>query len=325
MSIQKQENRITRAEVRESDKILTDKDVKFASYIFSELLNPDNERSGLVINDVLNRLEIYSDSDKSEFRRSLRRLQKLGYIYIDRKAIPTSKCDQPGGYYYSAIKFKDQITRTNLATNFEGVIGCLLSEVDNKEKSVPMANPEVGTGVFDVSDLKLNLPWAEGPQTFKTHLYKNGNAKLLLVDSQKGRLQQISEFSRAKSQLNNEGATQYDLMTKKLVASLLEGIMPYHPNSGFKSLRRIGERSIYKGIGIWCIKDVAPNAPRLYFTVKNAGDLASSDQLSKYQIDANTLVAIIVAETDKVNQIETLAELTGNSRRQLSHYGVGSI
>jgi hypothetical protein len=78
-------------------------------------------------------------------------------------------------------------------------------------------------------------------------------------------------------------------------------------------------RDGYKKTSIWYSFNVSPNAPRLYFTVLPAPSNIDNN------VGADDLMLVVMAETDKANQIDIFKRFTTKSHTALVNQGAGSI
>ena len=129
VSTEKAAIQATKAAERENNKIWTKYDVENATTVITSLLELRDIRQGIVIKELMTSERIV-DRDKMEnLRDSLKRMQKLGYIYIDQKSIPKTAPTHSGRFYYSKIKFKNRLIRTKAKTNFSGFVDEMNSRV----------------------------------------------------------------------------------------------------------------------------------------------------------------------------------------------------
>lgn len=73
---------------------------------------------------------------------------------------------------------------------------------------------------------------------------------------------------------------------------------------------------------IWYTYDLRPNAPRVYFIVKDASDIEMSDNPV---LNPGTKCLIVVGITDKSRQLDVLQRFTGKNRTVLINEGAGSV
>jgi len=93
--------------------------------VFNGLLNIRDSNNGIRISDKLEELHINDTKSKDAFVSSLKRLERLGYIYIDKRAISSSQQRNPNSIYYAVIRFKDTIVKTKVKTKRDDVMANL--------------------------------------------------------------------------------------------------------------------------------------------------------------------------------------------------------
>ena len=107
---------------------------------------------------------------------------------------------------------------------------------------------------------------------------------------------------------------------------IAQGNLPWNTFNGFKRLERgNGKSGLNNDEAIYYIYDKSPNAPRIYFTMKKAGDLEVVEAGKTPILKPEQWCMTIVAITDKDQQIAVLKQLTGRSTKQLRAGGAGSI
>ena len=111
---------------------------------------------------------------------------------------------------------------------------------------------------------------------------------------------------------------------KAAAEKIADGHLPWNTNNLFTILDTDKEQEEYAEEYIYCIKDVTPNATRIYFAVKPARDLEVVTEGQSPTLNPTQWCMTIIAITDKDQQVDTLKQLTGRSTRYLRAYGAGS-
>lgn len=134
-------------------------------------------------------------------------------------------------------------------------------------------------------------------------------------------LAEIAADVRQKSPTTKNEVNQYDAIEKQIALRIAGGIMPYKNTN---SIKRIKQKpvGVFEGLSIWYSHDLSPNAPRIYFTVKKMGELLIAEDP---RIDHAAHGVVILAESDKANQVSVLQVLTGGSHRAIRRGGAGSV
>lgn len=117
--------------------------------------------------------------------------------------------------------------------------------------------------------------------------------------------------------INQRGHDKYEAIADHLAKRIAGGVMPWESANSIKrekSKSRTSGRDYPEAI--WYTFDKSPNAPRVYFTV-GPEEAVEGDSRPCRQL-------VILAETDKAHQIETLSEFTGFSVKRLRGQGAGA-
>lgn len=171
-----------------------------------------------------------------------------------------------------------------------------------------------------------SLPWLEGENHVSPIWGLRGvNGVSYVVRALTPGLEEIATKSREKAHTAHDGTNEYDQIATSILARLNDGIMPFHKSSGSKPVRKINQKSDYANTPIWYNHELAPNAPRLYYTVKAASELIKPQELKRIGLKEDATCMVILAETDKGQQIEVLKKITGLSHASLKKGGAGSI
>lgn len=198
---------------------------------------------------------------------------------------------------------------------------------DESQAAVLNPIPEVENheGVRTIARHTVNAqaPWQT--ETVSTELdemeYQGGSIYVGRFVEQN--LEKIAKAVRDKSPTQKDELNMFDAITHEVVKMLCCGIMPWHGVNSIKRVSSISDRSPYAGESIWRTVDVSPNTPRLYFSLKEVEQVVTSEDVKK--LDESKKILLIVAETDKANQLEVLQTITKQSRRFLRNNGAGSI
>lgn len=175
--------------------------------------------------------------------------------------------------------------------------------------------------------IDVSFPWInEGKATTVQAeiIGQNGHRVVVAHAISQGRLSDIAEVSRLKSPSSEAAPNMYDQIEQTLARRVIAGIMPYENANGAKGIKT-SSGTPYGYASIWYTFDRSPNAPRVYFTLKNADEVMKGDELSRLGLPKEGVVIAIVAETDKAHQIDVLRILTGKRRQELRKAGAGSV
>jgi len=173
----------------------------------------------------------------------------------------------------------------------------------------------------EISEVSISLPWIEGGGVIDSTVTEISNKfkSLYILYAMEDKFQNIAEETLSKG-LSNKiyGAisNQANLM--------FDGNMPWeHRSSNIKKLKKdVKAPDEYRNEKIWYTYDLRPNAPRVYFIVKKASEIeVSNDPV----LDPQAMCMIIVAITDKKQQLTVLKRLTGKDQDTLVAEGAGSI
>lgn len=182
--------------------------------------------------------------------------------------------------------------------------------------------PQVAVIEQDIDDLSLTLPWIDGGGEFtgRATEMRTGSRVVYVINGMEDKLQVIANETQDKEGI----ATKINNAINNQARILLDGYMPWErQTSAVKSLEKNGKApKEYSDETIWYTFDLRPNAPRVYFVVKDVSEIESSEQ-PKLHPDAKCMV--VVAITDKGQQISVLKRLTGQRRAYLVANGAGSV
>lgn len=173
-----------------------------------------------------------------------------------------------------------------------------------------------------IDDLSLTLPWIDGGEEFtgRATELRAGSRVVYVINGMEDKLQTIANETQDKEEI----ASKVTNAINHQAQLLLGGYMPWErQTSTVKSLGKNGRApKEYSSEAIWYSFDIRPNAPRVYFVVKDASEIETGDQ-PKLNPDAKCMV--VLAITDKSQQISVLQRLTGQNRAYLVAHGAGSI
>lgn len=244
--------------------------------------------------------------------------------YIDKLVVKSNT------EMYEAIepqKFKESKKRSSL-TSEEGKkptkrkkTKLVIDELDiEKQQTIDTMDYRI------IEDVSISLPWIEhgDPRTLNvTELYSNGHS-VYIIDGIEEKLKSISDEVQKKAitadKIQNTIKTQANL--------IFAGHMPWNLRTGIAGKKLTNnsrsDSHKYRHEYMWYSFDKSPNTPRVYFTLKDSGDIeVSSGKDRKLSEGAKCLV--IVGITDKQNQVKVLQCLTGNTHSALKANGAGSI
>jgi hypothetical protein len=178
-----------------------------------------------------------------------------------------------------------------------------------------------------IDGLIVTLPWMQDGEPTRVEASKMiGLAEDVLIVRaiRSGKLTDTSETSRRKSPTTKDEPNVFDTITDKMATRIAEGINPRRRMSGIKR-SPVQPDSPYHGSPIWFPTDVSANARTIYFTVRDAEQIADPETLERLGLDPKTKAMLVLGETDKASQLQTLAAITGKSRRGLRSAGAGAI
>lgn len=173
----------------------------------------------------------------------------------------------------------------------------------------------------ELGDFFLYMPWMPDNEKLNTRIYRGRNQDVFMVKALSNKLKKISSEVRDGLPKNADGEDKIDLKIKQIIKRISEGIMPYENTNSVKSLATDSKdlSAAYSEESIWYSFDISPNAPRIYFTVRE-----TPEELKNYS-DRESKMVIILAEADKARQLDTLTTLTTLSSTTLRARGAGSI
>lgn len=168
--------------------------------------------------------------------------------------------------------------------------------------------------------VELEFPWITDISEYPVQVLRGNDRNIYVVNAQEPKIAAISNEVKTGLPKNDAGLDVFDISIMHRANSLAAGIMPHLD----PSVRRIRNkqsdlREAYKKTTIWYPFDISPNAPRLYYTVKPAPKTLGED------VDAEDLLLIVLAETDKAHQIDVLKRFTTKSHKALVQQGAGSV
>lgn len=174
--------------------------------------------------------------------------------------------------------------------------------------------------VNTIGNVDISLPWINHgtKRTMDIHEFRVGECVTYIVHGIEDKLQTIADETLDKEELANKITSSIEHQARLING----GSMPWTQSSNPKPVDKNGKAPAeYKNESIWYTYDLRPNAPRVYFIVKDAKDIEVSNQ--KLQSDAKCVV--IIGITDKSKQLDVLKRFTGKSRSELVAGGAGSI
>jgi hypothetical protein len=125
---------------------------------------------------------------------------------------------------------------------------------------------------------------------------------------------------------NKELEHKINVKIQTAAEKIATGNLPWNTINTFKMLKRGTETpDRYSKESIYYITDNSPNAPRIYFSMKKASELEIVADGNQPLLNPQQWCMILIAITDKDQQIATLKQLTGRSTEQLKALGAGSI
>lgn len=163
------------------------------------------------------------------------------------------------------------------------------------------------------------LSWLDEPATLQLQPHRTKQGFVFVTHAIHPKLLPISEAVRAKQPSKKKDVNRIDSKIAVIARSAANGHFPWTDMPSVKKLDSFANSTGYQHETIWYSYDKAHNANRVYFTMKQIKDL------NKDASHGDTWCIIIMAETDKQNQIETLQHITGDSVSSLRSGNAGSI
>jgi len=181
-------------------------------------------------------------------------------------------------------------------------------------------------GITTVGDFSLTVPWRKNSAPTTISRMKAPEGSVLFARALDERLEDIADTVRAKSPRSNGDLNVFDQIAQHLAKRVASGIMPWQSANSVKRVRaRSSEQGPeYKDVSIWYSFDVSPNAPRVYFTLKEAAEIMDTKEAAG-EIEPDEQCLVVIAETDKANQTSVLKVLTGKGHRRLRRNGSGAV
>ena len=170
------------------------------------------------------------------------------------------------------------------------------------------------------ANILMQAPWIEQSERRVNELTTQLGS-VYIVDGVSDVLAPIRDKTIGK---NPEVESKIKGKIKAAAEKIADGHLPWNTNNLFTILDTDKEQEEYAEEYIYCIKDVTPNATRIYFAVKPARDLEVVTEGQSPTLNPTQWCMTIIAITDKDQQVDTLKQLTGRSTRYLRAYGAGS-
>jgi hypothetical protein len=177
-------------------------------------------------------------------------------------------------------------------------------------------------------DVVVSLPWLDaGTPTVLRDMVEvryQGEAVVIVDAIGSGKLRGIAEESRLKVKPADDGAQNpYDRMRVRAACMLAAGISPSNDSSG--SLKHCSSMSEeYADFAVWHTFSKGTNVERGYYAFTTMDKITPASSRIAGE-SSNIKVLLVLAETDKRGQIQTLSHLTTASRRRLRNRRAGSI
>ena len=168
----------------------------------------------------------------------------------------------------------------------------------------------------------IATPWINNESREITELSTSQGA-VYIVDACSEKLADIRDMTLAK---NKSVEHKINVKIETAAEKIATGNLPWSSTNTFKRLHLGSETpDEYSDSAIYYISDVSPNAPRIYFSMKKAGEIEIVAEGEKPRLNPDQWCMMLVAITDKDLQIAALKQLTGRSTKQLIADGAGSI
>lgn len=199
---------------------------------------------------------------------------------------------------------------------------------DNRETDKPLKENNIHEYILenepkelDLGEFDFNFSWMQEGVLSRAKLYKGSKQDVVLVKAMSPKHEKISQIARDGLKKNLEGEDKIDITIKQVIKRIGDGIMPYEDSNSIKGLKTEQKdmRPEYSEEKIWYTFDISSNSPRIYFTIKAAPESVMGELNNK------TIMLVVLAESDKARQIDSLKRLTKLSRPTLAARGAGSI
>lgn len=185
---------------------------------------------------------------------------------------------------------------------------------------VPDSEYENVEQFHDITDVGITLPWVNSGETttYSMTELQCGRNSTYIINGIDDKLQTIANETLDK----NELAQKITNALWQQARLLNSGNMPWDNNSNSVRSVKKSRKSpdIYNDVDIWYTFDLSPNSPRVYFTIINSSLIETTNKLKP-----NSNCIVVMAITDKQNQIDVLKRFTGKNRTQLRADGAGSV
>jgi hypothetical protein len=243
---------------------------------------------------------LFARIDRLITQRNVEIIDRLKLLPKEKKARPSSDQDQD----------------TTIAKGGE----CAVADSSDQEEKVTRGDNEESVfsdaGIHDAIFSWIN---SSRPTRMQFEEFGTKEKSIYVVRAISPGLNEISELTREKMPHEIQRAIEQQ------AKAIVDGIMPFHKGSKSKLMLNQSNRNLgYEGITIWYTAKRRKNAERVYFTyVDSVGELLPDGFVPK--LDINKKCLIILAETDKKNQVEVIQHLTGLGRRMIRKGNAGSI
>jgi len=169
-------------------------------------------------------------------------------------------------------------------------------------------------------EVTVKLPWTQSANQTNMTVMEYAGGKVYVIRAYVEGLSDIAQSARNHT-TKSGGLPDSDKLLAKLARKVAAGVDPaaMH-NSG---IARLSKSLPVYGRSVWSNKGVFANSMRTYFVLKPVGEVVISDNDTIIDPDAQCMV--VIAETEKKNQVPVLQKLTGQSYQSSRAKNAGAI
>lgn len=185
----------------------------------------------------------------------------------------------------------------------------ILSSAANDE--IDLREPEYKR-IETIESVTIATPWLDNESREITELSTPQGA-VYIVDACSEKLADIKDMTLGK---NKSVEHKINVKIETAAEKIATGNLPWNSTNTFQRLHLgIETPDEYSKSAIYYVSDVSPNAPRIYFSMKKAGEIEIVAEGEKPRLNPDQWCMMLVAITDKDRQIAALKQLTGCSTK----------